>query len=317
MPIGRAISSSRSCPVPCSSFPATTAKERVSFHLLNRETGNRLRRKLVDPETDEPVESDDQVKGYQVGKNEYVLVEEEEFEKVAIESSHTIDIETFVPRKEIDEAYLDTPYYLTPDGKMAEEAFAVIREAMREKGVVRHRPRRALSARAADPARAARQGPRRDDAALRLRGPVGRRITSRISASPRSPDEMLDLATHIIGRKLAHFEPKRFEDRYQDALLDDHRRQAPQPAGEDRRPPRRSPATSSASWTRCERASRPTKGGRTSRAARKTEAKPTKSNGKKAEPKAQEAEDKPPAKKPASTARRTVASKPARLKRAS
>jgi len=123
-----------SCPVQL--YPATTSKERVTFNLLNRETGNRLRRRLVDPDTNEEVDAADQVKGYQVAKNEYVLVEEDEIDAVAIESTHTIDIEAFVPRSEIDETFLDTPYYLGPDGKMGEEAFAVIREAMREKDVV-------------------------------------------------------------------------------------------------------------------------------------------------------------------------------------
>ena len=206
-----------SCPVQL--FPATTTKERVAFHLLHRETGNRLRRKLIDPDTDETVESEDQVKGYQVGKNEYVLVEEDEIEKVAIESSHTIDIETFVPRSEIDEAFLDTPYFLTPDGKMGEEAFAVIREAMKEKGVVglgrvvlyrRERP-----------------------IMLEPRGKGLVATTLHYAYEVRDdadyfedigdvavPEEMLDLASHIIGRKMAHFDPKRFEDRYQDALLE-------------------------------------------------------------------------------------------------
>ena len=205
-----------SCPVQL--YPATSAKERVSFHLLNRETGNRLRRKLVDPETDEQVETEDQVKGFQVAKNEYILVEEEEFEKVAVESSHTIDIETFVPRKEVDEAYLDTPYFLVPDGKMAEEAFSVIREAMREKGVcgigrvVLYRRERPIL--------------------LEPRGKGLAATTLRFAYEVRKDDEffedigehkvegeMLDLATHIIGRKMAHFDPKLFEDRYQEALL--------------------------------------------------------------------------------------------------
>ena len=206
-----------SCPVQL--FPATTTKERVAFHLLNRETGNRLKRKLVDPDTDEPVEPDDQVKGFQVGKNEYVLVEEDEIESVALESTHTIDIETFVPRDEIDESFLDTPYYLTPDGKMGEEAFAVIREAMRDKKVVgigrvvlyrRERP-----------------------IMLEPRGKGLVATTLRYAYEVRSddayfeeigdtklPDEMLDLASHIIGRKMSHFDPKLFEDRYQDALLE-------------------------------------------------------------------------------------------------
>jgi DNA end-binding protein Ku len=191
----------------------------VAFHLLSRETGNRLRRKLVDPETDEAVESDEQVKGYEIAKNEYVVMDEDEIDSVAIESTHTIDIETFVPRSEIDANYLDTPYYLAPNGKMGEEAFAVIREAMREKDVVgigrvvlyrRERP-----------------------ILLEPRGKGLAATTLRYAYEVRDeaeyfedidetdvPDEMLDLATHIIGRKLAHFDPKRFEDRYQNALLE-------------------------------------------------------------------------------------------------
>jgi DNA end-binding protein Ku len=206
-----------SCPVQL--FPATTSKERVAFHMLNRETGNRLRRRLIDPETNEEVDNADQVKGYQVGKNEYIVVEEEEIESVAIESTHTIDIEAFVPRQEIDETYIDTPYYLAPDGKMGEEAFAVIRDAMREKNVVgigrvvlyrRERP-----------------------IMLEPRGKGLVATTLHYAYEVREdadffediddvevPEEMLDLATHIIQRKMSHFDPKRFEDRYQDALLE-------------------------------------------------------------------------------------------------
>jgi DNA end-binding protein Ku len=206
-----------SCPVQL--FPATTSKERVAFHMLNRETGNRLRRRLIDPDTNEEVDSADQVKGYQVAKNEYIFVEDEEIDSVAIESTHTIDIETFVPRAEIDATYIDTPYYLAPDGKMGEEAFAVIREAMREKEVVgigrvvlyrRERP-----------------------IMLQPRGKGLVATTLHYAYEVRDdadvfddidevevPEEMLDLATHIIQRKLSHFDPKRFEDRYQDALLD-------------------------------------------------------------------------------------------------
>jgi DNA end-binding protein Ku len=206
-----------SCPVQL--YPATTSKERVTFNLLNRETGNRLRRRLVDPDTNEEVDAADQVKGYQVAKNEYVLVEEDEIDAVAIESTHTIDIKAFVPRSEIDETFLDTPYYLGPDGKMGEEAFAVIREAMREKDVVgigrvvlyrRERP-----------------------IMLQPRGKGLVATTLRYAYEVRDdadyfediddvevPEEMLDLATHIIERKMSRFDPKRFEDRYQEALLE-------------------------------------------------------------------------------------------------
>jgi DNA end-binding protein Ku len=200
-------------------FPASSTKERVSFNLLNRETGNRLKRQLVDSETGEVVESEDQVRGYEVAKRDYVIVEDEDVDKVAIESTHTIDIESFVPRAEIDEVYLDTPYYLTPDGKVAEEAFAVIREAMRAKKVVGlgrvvlHRRERIVM--------------------LEPRGKGIAARTLRYAYEVRDDEdyfddigdvtiagEMLDLAEHIIDKKLTSFDPTRFEDRYQNALID-------------------------------------------------------------------------------------------------
>jgi DNA end-binding protein Ku len=206
-----------SCPVQL--FPATTTKERVSFHLLHRDTGNRLRRKLVDPETDTEVESDEQVRGYQVAKNEYVVLEEDEIDSVAIESTHTIDIETFVPRDEIDETFLDTPYYLTPDGKLGEEAFAVIRDAMREKNVVGLG--RVVLYRRERPILLEPRGKGLVATTLRYAYEV-REDEDYFEdiGEPEVSEEMLDLATHIIGRKMSHFDPKRFEDRYQNALLD-------------------------------------------------------------------------------------------------
>ena len=206
-----------SCPVQL--FPATSSKDRVAFHLLNRETGNRLKRKLVDPETDEAVESDDQVKGYQIAKNEYVLVEEDEIDSVAIESTHTIEIETFVPRGEIDETYLDTPYYLTPDGKLGEEAFAVIREAMNRQKVVGIG--RVVLYRRERPIMLEPRGKGLVATTLHYAYEV-RKDEDYFEdiGSPELPDEMLDLASHIIGRKMSSFDPKRFEDRYQDALLE-------------------------------------------------------------------------------------------------
>jgi DNA end-binding protein Ku len=200
-------------------YPASTSKERVSFHMLNRETGNRLKRLMVDSETGELVESENVIKGYEIGKRQYLHLEDEEIESVAIESTHTIDIERFVPRDEIDQTYLDTPYYVAPDGKVAEEAFAVIREAMRERDVV-GLGRVVLS--------------RRERIVMlepREKGLVA--VTLRYAYEVRSDEEVfdsiadvkleadtLDLATHIIDRKLAHFDPSRFEDRYQEALLE-------------------------------------------------------------------------------------------------
>ena len=206
-----------SCPVQL--FPATTTKDRVSFHLLHRETGNRLRRKLIDSGTDEPVEADEQVKGYEVGKNQYIVMEEDEIDAVAIESNHTIDIEAFVPRDEIDETFLDTPYFLTPDGKMGEEAFSVIREAMNEKKVVGIG--RVVLYRRERPILLEPRGKGLVATTLRYAYEVRDDKDYFEDIAERDVSgEMLDLATHIIGRKMAHFDPKRFEDRYQNALLE-------------------------------------------------------------------------------------------------
>src|SRR5688572_30521099 len=117
-------------------FPATSTSERVRFNIINRETGNRVRYDVVDSETGEEVPQEDRIKGYKVGKDDYVLLEEDELDEVALESTHTIDIESFVPRKEVDEIYLDESYYLTPNDGVGVEAFAVIRDAMKEKGLV-------------------------------------------------------------------------------------------------------------------------------------------------------------------------------------
>src|SRR5919201_6233337 len=123
-----------SCPVALN--PATSSSERVSFRQINKKTGRRLRQQLVDEETREPVESEDRGKGYEVKKNEYLLIEDEELEALEIESNHTIDIDSFVPAAQIDRRYYDSPYYIVPSDKVGQEAFAVIREAMRGKGMV-------------------------------------------------------------------------------------------------------------------------------------------------------------------------------------
>src|ERR1044071_632491 len=102
-------------------FPATTTRERVHFNIINRDTGHRVHNQVVDAETGEEVPQEDRVKGYQVGKNSYVLVEDEELDQVALESTHTIDIESFVPRAEVDEMYLEGSYYLVPNDKVGYE----------------------------------------------------------------------------------------------------------------------------------------------------------------------------------------------------
>ncbi|HWG06696.1 MAG TPA: Ku protein, partial [Beijerinckiaceae bacterium] len=122
-----------SCPVAL--YPASSGSERVSFHLINRETGHRLKQQYVDSVTGDIVESEDRIRGYEIAKGEYIPIEDSELDAVALESTHTIDIESFVPRADIDEIYLDRSYYLVPDDKVAEEPFAVIREAMKSRGM--------------------------------------------------------------------------------------------------------------------------------------------------------------------------------------
>src|SRR5262249_62175022 len=117
-------------------YSATTTSDRIRFNIINRKTGNRVRNLVIDSETEEPVEQEDRVKGYQIEKGEYVLVEDEELDEVALESTHTIDIEKFVPRSEVDEIYLDEDYYIVPNDKVSYEAFAVIRDAMEKEDLV-------------------------------------------------------------------------------------------------------------------------------------------------------------------------------------
>ena len=200
-------------------YPAVSSSSRVRFNTLNRKTGNKVKRQYVDPETSEEVEGDDQVKGYAVGKNSYVLVEDDELDQIRIESTHTIDIDTFVSRSEVDERYFETPYYIAPDNKVGMEAFAVIREAMREKGkaglarvVISRRERIMLL----------------EPFEKGLLGTVLRYQYELRDAEPyfeeipdlEIPAEMLDLASHIIERKAGPFDPTKFEDRYENAMLE-------------------------------------------------------------------------------------------------
>src|SRR5499427_2339591 len=117
-----------SCPIAL--YPASSLREKVGFNRINRKTGHRLRQQNVDSETGEVVPREDTARGYEIGKGQYLVVEDEEFEAVQLESTRTIDIDQFVPKSEIDERYIDSPYYIAPDGPIAQEAFAVIRDKM-------------------------------------------------------------------------------------------------------------------------------------------------------------------------------------------
>src|SRR6201990_567017 len=119
------------CPV--SLYPASTSVEKTRFHMINTETGNRLKQQMVDAETGDVVEGDQKGRGYELKKGEYVEIDKDELEALQIESNHTIDIDSFVPRDEIDNRYLNHPYYIAPDGKAGIDPFAVIRDAMKDK----------------------------------------------------------------------------------------------------------------------------------------------------------------------------------------
>src|SRR5689334_13281897 len=123
-----------SCPIQL--FPATSEREKVSFNQINKETGNRIRYRKVDEDTGDEVGSENIVKGFQVAKGQYIEVDDEELEAIALESTRTIEIDEFVPRKEIDELYNIRPYYIAPDGKVGHDAFVVIRQVIEEMNMV-------------------------------------------------------------------------------------------------------------------------------------------------------------------------------------
>jgi DNA end-binding protein Ku len=205
-----------SCPIAV--HAACTSSERVSFRQINRKTGNRLRQQLIDEETREPVEGSEKARGYEIGKGQFLLVEDEELEAIEIESTHTIDIDSFVPRSEIDQRFFDTSYFITPNDPVGLEAFAVIREAMRSKALVAL-GRIVLSKRerviALEPYE---------------RGLIGttlhyayevRNAKDYFADIPEltPAPELLQLAEHILDSKLAAFDPSAFRDRYEETLM--------------------------------------------------------------------------------------------------
>ena len=200
-------------------FPATTTTTRTRFNIINRATGNRVRNLIVDSETGEPVEEEDRVKGHRLKGGDYVLVEDEELERVALESTHTIEIERFVPRDEVDSIFLDESFFIAPDDDVAVEAYSVIREAMRKTDmvglarVVLYRRERLLMLQP--------RGKGLLATAVRHRNEV-RDETEYFEDTPkvRIPPDMLDLAIHILKGKAGQFDPSEFEDRYEKALAD-------------------------------------------------------------------------------------------------
>jgi DNA end-binding protein Ku len=206
-----------SCPIAL--YPASSLSEKVSFNRINRKTGNRLKQQNVDSEIGEVVPREDIARGYEIGKGQYLIVEDEEFDAVQVESTRTIDIDEFVPRNEIDDRYIDSPYYIAPDGQVGQDAFAVIRDTIGKMNMVALG--RVVLTR------------REHVIALETRGRGLLGMTLRYPYEVRDeqpyfedipelklPKDMMDLASHIVSNKSGHFDPSHFEDRYENALID-------------------------------------------------------------------------------------------------
>jgi DNA end-binding protein Ku len=212
-----------SCPVLL--YPASTSVDKTRFHMINRETGNRLKQQMVDSETGDVVEADQKGRGYELQKGEYIELEKQELEAVQIESNHTIDIDSFVPKDEIDKRYLHHPYYIAPDGKAGADAFAVIRDAMKNQDRVAL-ARIVLTNRehviAIEPLGKGLLG-------TTLRYPYELRDEDEYFegiGNPKISKDMIELASHILDTKAAHFDPSKFKDEYESALKTLVRRKA-------------------------------------------------------------------------------------------
>lgn len=206
-----------SCPVAL--YTAASTSERIAFNTLNRETGNRVQRQFVDAETGKPVAAEDQVKGYEVAQDQYVILTPEEIAATVPESDKTLTIETFVPYDEVDDVYFDKPYYLAPSGASADDAFTLLRDAMREEKV-------AALARAVlfRRVRTVLIHPF-EDGMMATTLNFDYEVRAAKDAFDEIPEikidgEMLDLAKHIIKTKTGAFDPKQFDDRYETALAE-------------------------------------------------------------------------------------------------
>jgi len=205
------------CPVAL--YPATSESEKISFNQLNRQTGHRIKYLKVDADTGDEVPNEDIVKGYQLEKDQFIEVTKEELEEIALESTRTIEIDEFVDKADIDPRYLIRPYYIRPDGKVGHDAFAVIRETIREMDKVAI-GRVVLTNRehiiALEPMDKGLVG-------TLLRYPYEVRSEQEYFAEIQDvkvTKDMLDLAKHIVNQKAGRFDPEKFEDHYEAALID-------------------------------------------------------------------------------------------------
>ena len=205
------------CPVAL--YPATSESEKISFNQLNRQTGHRVKYVKVDAETGDEVPNEDIVKGYELEKGQYIEVSKEELEEIALESTRAIEIDEFVDRSDIDPRYLIRPYYIRPDGKVGHDAFAVIRETIREMNKVAI-GRVVLTNRehiiALEPMDKGLVG-------TLLRYPYEVRSEAEYFddiQDVKVTKDMLDLARHIVNQKAGRFAPEKFEDHYETALIE-------------------------------------------------------------------------------------------------
>jgi DNA end-binding protein Ku len=204
-----------SCPIQL--FPATSDREKVRFHLISKKTGHRIKYCKLDAETGKQVDPEDIVMGYEAGKGRYVTVTEDDLKTIGIEGTHTIEIDQFVPRNEIDDLYLSRPYYMTPAGDIGRQAYAIIREAIRKEGMVAL-GRVVLTTRerviAIEPRGKGLVG-------VILRYPYEIRNEKNYFGDlpgENVPREMLELARKMLAMKAGHFHPEHFEDHYERAL---------------------------------------------------------------------------------------------------
>lgn len=205
------------CPVAL--YTAASTSDRIAFHTINRSTGNRVRRIFVDSETEKPVDRDDQVKGYETGPDDYIVLTPEEVATAVPESDKTLAVSAFVPCGSIDDVYLDKPYYIAPSEPHAAESFVLIRDALTKRKVaalaqaVLFRRVRTLLIRP------------HGDGLIASTLNFDYEVRSADDAFEKIPamkikGEMLDLARHIIETKAGRFEPDTFEDRYEAALAE-------------------------------------------------------------------------------------------------
>ena len=206
-----------SCPVAL--YTAASTSARISFHMINRATGNRVQREFVDSETGKPVPREDQVKGYEISPGEHVILTAEELAAAVPDSDKVLAVEAFLPCGEVDDVYFDKPYYLAPSERPAEETFALIREGLSQSKVaaiartVLFRRMRTVLIRAHGEGLIATT--LNFDYEVRSAEEAFKSI-----AEPKIDPEMLDLARHIIKTKKGSFDPAAFDDRYESALAD-------------------------------------------------------------------------------------------------